>query len=41
MGELGFDPFFFEEGEIEQWLEEEAGLVQSPDTGIWRRRHGV
>jgi hypothetical protein len=39
MGALGLDPFLFEEGEVEAWLEEEVGLVQSPDTGIWRTRH--
>jgi hypothetical protein len=41
MGSLGFDPFLFEDGEVEDWLREETGLIQSPDTGIWRIRHGV
>jgi hypothetical protein len=36
MGVLGLDPLLFDDGEVEEWLEEEEGLVQSPDTGIWR-----
>ena len=38
MGSLGFDPFLFEDGEVEDWLREETGLIQSPDTGIWKVR---
>ena len=39
MGTLGIDPFLFEDGEVERWLKE-IGLVQDPDSGIWRNRHG-
>jgi hypothetical protein len=35
MSELGFNPRLYGDAEVEKWLEEEAGLVQDSDSGIW------
>ena len=37
VSELGFDPCLYGEGEMRDWLEKEADLVQSPKTGVWHR----
>jgi hypothetical protein len=40
MSELGFAPYRYDEAEMCQWLEDEAGVVQCPDTGTWHRNSG-
>jgi hypothetical protein len=38
MSKLGFDPSLYTEAELRDWLKREAGVVQCPDTGVWRLR---
>lgn len=40
LSELGFDPCLYDEGEMLDWLEEEAGLIRCTDTGTWHRDPG-
>ncbi len=37
LSELGFDPGLYDEDEMRDWLEEEAGLVQCQESGVWYR----
>jgi hypothetical protein len=40
LSELGFDPCLYGEGEMLDWLRDEAGMVRCRDTGMWHRNSG-